>query len=156
VVTCWDVTCHARLCFISKTSSQAWEVHTRGSLKLCRQLPYHHPVCSTKRHLSSMSRTYPAAFSSSSNFEAVFNNALKACEVRIKSGLLFYPLSAQLQTSDSPGAILLLQQVKGLSQSRTKDERLTKWLNPTVIVLYALSMALGKCVSRHVFVHMII
>jgi hypothetical protein len=76
----------------------------------------------------------------------MFNNALKAYEKRTKSDLLAHPLAAQLQTCDSPSAVLLVlqQQVQELNQSCTNDERLTKWLDPPVNVLYALSGALGE------------
>jgi hypothetical protein len=65
-----------------------------------------------------------------------------------KSDLLAHPLAAQLQACDSPGAVLLvLQQVQELNHSRASDERLSRWLDPTVNVLYALSGALGEGVG---------
>ena len=86
---------------------------------------------------------------SSPNFQLIFNNALKAYEKRTKSDLLAHPLAAQLQACDSPSAILALihKQVQGLHQSQRSDERLTKWLNPTVNVLYAFSATLGEGVG---------
>ena len=86
--------------------------------------------------------------SSSSNFQLFFNNALKAYEKHTKKDLLAHPLAAQLQSCDSPAAILtvLHQQVHELNQSRNKD-RLTKWLDPTVDVLLAFSGALGEGVG---------
>jgi hypothetical protein len=75
----------------------------------------------------------------------MFNNALKAYEKRTKSDLLAHPLAAQLQACGSPSAVLALihQQVERLHQSERADERLTKWLNPTVNVLYSFSATLG-------------
>ncbi|KAF8466795.1 hypothetical protein DFH94DRAFT_302190 [Russula ochroleuca] len=63
--------------------------------------------------------------------------------------LLSHPLAAQLQACNSPGDILavLHQQVQGLDQSRSPDDRWTKWLDPTVNVLYTLSETLGEGVS---------
>ena len=63
--------------------------------------------------------------------------------------LLSHPLAAQLQTCDSPSAILdlLHQQVQELNKSRNTYQRLTKWLDPTVNVLYAFSETLGEGVS---------
>ncbi|KAH9170740.1 hypothetical protein EDB89DRAFT_1887768, partial [Lactarius sanguifluus] len=60
-----------------------------------------------------------------------------------------HPLAAQLKTCDSPDAILavLRAQVEEFDQSRRDDERLTKWLNPTVNVLYAFSATLGEGVG---------
>jgi hypothetical protein len=85
--------------------------------------------------------------SSSSNFQLIINNALKAYEKRTKEDLLAHPLASQLQACDSPGDILaiLQQQVQGLDQS--SDDRWTKWLNPTMSVLYSLSDTLGEGVS---------
>ena len=85
----------------------------------------------------------------SSNFQLIFNNALKAYERRTKKDLLAHPLAAQLQTCDSHSSILIVlqQQVQDLNQSQSSDEKLTKWLDPTVKVLYTLSETLGDGVS---------
>jgi hypothetical protein len=95
-----------------------------------------------------MSHTRPTS-TSSSNFQLIFNNALKAYERRTKKDLLAHPLAAQLQPCDSPSSILIVlqQQVQELNQSQSSDERLTKWLDPTVNVLYTLSETLGEGVS---------
>jgi hypothetical protein len=86
---------------------------------------------------------------SSSNFQLIINNALKAYEKRTKTDLLAHPLASQLQACDSPDAILavLQQQVQGLDRSRSSDDRWTKWLDPTVNILYALSQTLGEGVG---------
>ena len=85
------------------------------------------------------------ASTSSSNFQLIINNALKAYEKRTKNDLLAHPLASRLQACDSPNAILavLQQQVQGLDQSRSSDDRWIKWLDPTVNILYALSGTLG-------------
>ena len=90
-----------------------------------------------------------ATSTSSNNFQVIFNNALKAYERRTKKDLLLHPLAAQLQICDSHSSILIVlqQQVQELNQSCTNDERLTKWLDPPVNVLYALSGALGEGVA---------
>jgi DUF438 domain-containing protein len=95
-----------------------------------------------------MSDTHPAP-SSCSNFQLIFNNALKAYEKHTKKDLLAHPLAAQFQNCDSPTTILavLQQQVQELNKSRSSNERLTKWLDPTVNVLYALSGTLGEGIS---------
>jgi hypothetical protein len=95
-----------------------------------------------------MSHTRPTS-TSSNNFQFIFNNALKAYERRTKKDILLHPLAAQLQTCDSHSSILtvLQQQVQELNQSQSSDERLTKWLDPTVKVLYTLSETLGEGVS---------
>ena len=95
-----------------------------------------------------MSRTHHAG-PSSPNFQLIFNNALKAYEKHTKNDLLSHPLGSQLQACQSPGSILavLQQQVQELDQSRVSDEGLTKWLEPTVNVVYAFSEMIGEGVS---------
>ena len=80
---------------------------------------------------------------SSSNFQLIINNALEAYKKRTKNDLLAHPLAPQLQACDTPGAILaILQQQVQLYQS-SSDDRWTKWLDPTVNVLFAFSATLG-------------
>ena len=95
-----------------------------------------------------MSRTHITA-SSSSSFHSIINSALKAYEKRTKKNLLSHPLAEQLQTCNSPDAILLVlqQQVQDINQSQSGDETLTKWLDPTVKVLYAFTGVLGEGVG---------
>jgi hypothetical protein len=103
-----------------------------------------------------MSHSHLAA-ASSWNFQLIINNALDAYKKRTKNDLLAHPLAPQLQACDSPGAILavLQQQVQGLDQSRS-DDRWTKWLDPTINVLFAFSSTLGAGVglvrSRHALI----
>jgi hypothetical protein len=95
-----------------------------------------------------MSRTHNTV-PSSSGFHSIINNALEAYEKRTKKNLLSHPLAEQLQTCNSPGAILLVlqQQVQDINQSQSGDEMLTKWLDPTVNVLCAFTEALGEGVG---------
>ena len=95
-----------------------------------------------------MSQIPPTA-SSPSNFQAIFAASLKAYEKKTKKDLLAHPLMAQLQTCHSSLDILavLRTQVKQFEQSMSGDDKLTKWLNPTVNVLYAFSQALGAGVG---------
>ncbi|KAF8493658.1 hypothetical protein F5888DRAFT_715108 [Russula emetica] len=97
-----------------------------------------------------MSNSRPiTATSSSSNFQVIFNNALKAYQKRTKKDLLAHPLAGELENCNSPTKILavLHQQVQGLDQSLSSDDRWTKWLDPTVNVLYILSETLGEGIS---------
>ena len=98
-----------------------------------------------------MSPTVPAnpPPSSSSNFQLIFNTAIKAYEKRTNRDLLAHPLASQLQKCDSPASIfdVLQSQVDDLEQARKGDERLTKWLGPTINVLIAFSDTLGEGVS---------
>ena len=92
-----------------------------------------------------MPHTHPTA-TLSSNSEQIFSNALKEYETHTKQDLLAHPLAAQLQTCVSPNSILLLlqQQVQDPDRSQNTDDRLTKWLVPTVNVLYPFSATLGE------------
>ena len=94
-----------------------------------------------------MSHTHPSP--SSVDFQLIFNNALKAYEKRTKYEILFHPLAAQLQACQHPNDILtvLQQQVQEQDQSRTNEQRLTKWLEPTINVLYAFSETIGEGVG---------
>ncbi|KAF8504920.1 hypothetical protein F5888DRAFT_813389 [Russula emetica] len=96
-----------------------------------------------------MSQAQPIASSSSSSFQSVFNAALEAYEKKTKCKLLSHPLVAQLQSCDSPIAILSVLQdlVQQFDHRRNSDERLTNWLNPTVNVLYAFSDFIGQGVG---------
>ena len=91
---------------------------------------------------STMSQT-PAttAASSSSPFQAIFQAAIKSYQKQTKNDLLDHPLASQLQDCDSNSAVIaiLQDQVREFDQSHSGDERLTKWLGPTVNVLNAFS-----------------
>jgi hypothetical protein len=95
-----------------------------------------------------MSHVHPIV-SSSSNFQLIINNALDEYKKRTRNDLLAHPLAAQLQSCNSANAILaiLQQQVQELDQSRSSDQRWSRWLEPTVNVLYALSSSLGEGVG---------
>jgi hypothetical protein len=86
---------------------------------------------------------------STSNFQSIFNAALKAYKKKTKKDLLAHPLAAQLQACKSPGDILTVLQdkVKEFDESRSADERLSQWLNPTTNVLFAFSATLGQGVG---------
>lgn len=86
---------------------------------------------------------------SSSNVQVVLNAALDSYEKKTKIKLLTHPLTAQLQSCDSPAAILSALQnlVQEFDRHRRSDARLTDWLIPTVNVLYAFSSSLGQSVD---------
>jgi hypothetical protein len=105
------------------------------------------PILMSNSHPSTSTSTSTAT--SSTNFQLIFNNALKEYEKRTKNDLLAHPLAAELQDCNSPSAILavLRRQVQGLGQSPRSDDRWTKWLDPTVNVLHTLSNTFGQGVS---------
>ncbi|KAH9031155.1 hypothetical protein EDB85DRAFT_1385164 [Lactarius pseudohatsudake] len=96
-----------------------------------------------------MSTPPTPASSSHSNFQSIFHASLNAYEKQTKKDLLSHPLAVQLHSCDSSTAILtvLQDQVREFEQSRSVDDRLTKWLDPTVNVLYAFSATLGEGVG---------
>ncbi|KAF8268392.1 hypothetical protein EI94DRAFT_1180403 [Lactarius quietus] len=83
--------------------------------------------------------------SSSSNFRTVFVSAVKAYEKKTKTDLLTHPLATELQSCNSSSDILavLNGKVNEFEQSRSSNERLSSWLNPTINVLFAFSVTLG-------------
>ncbi|KAH8988136.1 hypothetical protein EDB86DRAFT_2057979 [Lactarius hatsudake] len=91
----------------------------------------------------------PSTAASSSRFQDIFDAALKSYQKQTKKDLITHPLASQLQSCDSTSAILavLQDQVREFDQAHSGDERLTKWLIPTVNVLYAFSAAVSEGVS---------
>jgi hypothetical protein len=94
--------------------------------------------------LGLMSHTHRT--STSSNFQLILDNALKAYKKRTKKDLLKHPLADRLQACDSPSSILavLQEQVQQLNESQRRN---TKWLDPTVNVLHTFSETLGEGVG---------
>ena len=127
-----------------------WEYSTRGRLRPTSYLPgiYHRPLITNKLSASTIMSHSHITAASSSNFQLIINNALEAYKKRTKDDLRAHPLAPQLQACDSPGAILavLQQQVHGVDQSQSGD-RWTKWLDPTINVLFAFPSMLGAGVS---------
>ena len=98
---------------------------------------------------------------SSSNIERIFDAALKSYKKKTKKDLKNHDLFKQLQTCDSPAAILAAFQSSQFDQTGG-DDRLKKWLVPTINVLYAFSQTLGEGTSLvniiysvHLFVNML-
>jgi hypothetical protein len=79
------------------------------------------------------------------NFQSMFKIALDAYEKKTNTALDKHPLAVKLQACSSPSDILAILQnkVKEFEQSRRSDEKLSRWLNPTIDVLYAFSTTLG-------------
>ena len=93
-----------------------------------------------------MSQTQPTA-SSSSSLQAIFYAAMKEYEKKTKKDLLAHPLMTQFQTCYSPADILAVLRTQVQQFEQSSDDKLTRWLNPTVNVLYAFSSALGAGVG---------
>jgi hypothetical protein len=91
----------------------------------------------------------PSTSTSQSNFASIFNAALKSYQRKTKKDLASHPLLSSLQSCDSPEAVLtvLRDQTPTFNQSQNGDERLTKWVAPTVNVVYAFSSTVGQGVG---------
>jgi hypothetical protein len=83
---------------------------------------------------------------SSSNIEGIFEAALKSYKKKTKKDLKNHDLFKQLETCDSPAAILAVFQDAQFDRTGG-DDRLKNWLVPTINVLYAFSGALGEGVG---------
>ena len=91
----------------------------------------------------------PSTSTSNSNFASIFNAALTSYERKTKKDITSHPLLPRLQSCNSPDAILtvLREQIPAFNQSQNGDDRLTKWVSPTVNVLYAFSSTVGQGVG---------
>jgi hypothetical protein len=91
----------------------------------------------------------PSTFISNSNFASIFNAALETYKRKTKKDLTSHPLLPRLQSCHSPEAILtiLREQISEFNQSQNEEDKLTKWVEPTVNVLYALSSTVGQGVG---------
>ena len=99
--------------------------------------------------MSQTPSTTTAKTTASSRFQAIFDAALKSYQKQTKKDILTHPLASQLRTCDSTSAILsiLQDQLRDFDESCSSDERLMKWLTPTVNVLCAFSAAVSGGVS---------
>ena len=108
----------------------------------------HHRFLGTNKLFAFTPMSHPsvaASESSSPKFQVILDNALKVYEKRTKKNLVVHPLASQIQACESPGDIIavLQQQIQGLDQSRSADERWTKWLDPTINVLFTFPQTVG-------------
>ena len=85
------------------------------------------------------------ATTSSSNIESIFSAALKSFEKKTRKNLKDHDLFKQLEGCDSPAAIISKFQASQFDDEG--DDRLKRWLVPTLNVLCAFSDTLGGGVS---------
>ena len=105
------------------------------------------PYLCLATHLRAMSSSIQSpSFSSPPNFQPIFEKALNEYKKKTGKDLTSHPLAAEIKDCNSPEAILTVLEgkAKKLNESRSSDERLSKWLDPTVNVLNALSATLGQ------------
>ena len=104
----------------------------------------------SSQSLTSLLMSHTHSPSTSSNFQLIFDNALKTYKKCTKMDLFKHPLADQLQACNSPSSILavLQKQVQELNGSQRSN---TKWLDPTVNVLHTFSETLGEGVGSVCF-----
>ena len=87
-----------------------------------------------------------------SRYQSILDRAIAAYEKKTGKVLATDQLLPILQACQSPNAVLntLQEHIPGFDQSRpqSSDTRLTKWLNSTIIVLYAFSTTFGGAVGQ--------
>jgi hypothetical protein len=81
------------------------------------------------------------SFSTSSNFETLFNAALEKYTRQTGEDLRNHPLAYRIDRCDSPDSILHIfqEQAQAFDEFRKGDTKLFKWLSPVVNVLHAVS-----------------
>ena len=154
---------HASAVGLASAGPRAWEYH--GGYLSGGYLPIHEGPSSRLvstcdwRHFSpqapdqalsnsTMSQVQSTSASTTS-FETIFAEALKEYKKQTKRDISSHPLAAQLQSCDTPSAILAVLQarVQKFGQSQSDDEKWIKWVDPTVNVLFAFSATLGSGVG---------
>ena len=88
----------------------------------------------------------PSSFISQEPYASIFNASLESYKRKTKKDLVSHPLLPSLQSCNSPQAVLtiLREQVPTFGESQNSDEGLTKWVTPTVNVLYSFSEAIDS------------
>ncbi len=88
----------------------------------------------------------PSTSTSQSNFASIFNATLETYKRKTKQDLPFHPLFMNLESCNSPEAVLtvLREQAPAFNRSQNGDEGLTKWVTPTVNVLSSFSDTVGQ------------
>jgi len=93
-----------------------------------------------------MSVSSRTASPSPDNFTAIFDSAWSEYEKVTGKRLNAHPLAAQLDSCDSPKAVLniLRTQAQVFGKERRGDEKLMDWLSPTVNILFVFSSMLAE------------
>ena len=111
--------------------------------------PVHPPIGHYPHLTRPIMSNLPSPSTSRLNIDEIFNAALRAYKKKTGKGITSYPLATELQSCDSPDAILtvLRRQIHIPDQSQNSDEIFAKCLIPTVNVLCTLSDTLGEGVG---------
>ena len=86
---------------------------------------------------------------SRANYQLIFDSALQAYKKKTGEDLPSTPLFRTLETCHSSDDVIatLRQQIPAFDQSGSSDDRLTRWLDPTVKVVNAFSATIGGAVA---------
>jgi hypothetical protein len=81
-----------------------------------------------------------------SNFTSIFEAAAKQYKHITKKDLHTHPFAAQFDRCDSPGAVLdvFRNQAQAFDEFRRGDDRLIRWLDPTVNIFFTFSETIGE------------
>ncbi|KAH8994125.1 hypothetical protein EDB86DRAFT_1285163 [Lactarius hatsudake] len=102
----------------------------------------------TSGSMSQTPATIPSSSNQASNIEGIFDAALKSYNKKTKKDIEKHDLFKKLEQCNSPAAILAAFQADQFDPSRTGgNDRLKKWLLPTINVLYAFSATLSEGVG---------
>ena len=93
--------------------------------------------------------TAPTTSTSQSNFASIFNASLESYKRKTKNDLASHPLLPTLQSCESPEGVLavLRDRVPAFNHFQSSEDGLTKWVTPTVNVLYSFSGTIGQGVG---------
>ena len=94
--------------------------------------------------------TFPSPSSTSNpKFSSIFNAALESYRRKTKKDLASHDLFPILQSCNSSEAVLtaLRNNVPAFSESQNGNDGLTKWVTPTVNILYSFSAKVGGLVG---------
>ncbi len=96
--------------------------------------------------------TAPSTSTPNSNFASIFNAALETYKRQTKKDLASHPLLPSLQSCSSPEEVLTALRERipafGRSQNDNDERSLTKWVTPTVNVLYSFSQNVGQGIGQ--------
>ena len=86
---------------------------------------------------------------STSNFISIFEAASREYKKLTKEDLNTHPFFVEFDSCDSPDAVLSIfkRQAEVFDEIRGGDEKLMKWLDPMVHILFTFSGALGEGVG---------
>ena len=106
---------------------------------------------STNHPFSRATMSTSTSTTSRSDLASIFDSAIQAYKRKTGNDITTHPLAIELQSCHSPDAVLavLRNQVSVIGQphSVNDSESFSKWLIPTVNVLYAFSATLGEGVG---------